>query len=156
MAFESAGRLPGRDVPDLHRRIMAARGEPLAVRTERHAVTAVSLESAYHLALGDVPELHRRIVAGRGKPLAVRTERHVRDVTGVPRQFEDLPTGRRGPKCQSRIIPGCRGEPFPIRAERKRVTLEGVCLRFARASQTLIVPSPPAEASCIPSGLKAT
>ena len=117
------------------------------------------------LAGGRVPQPHRAVAVGAGQQLAVRAERHpdtpppVWPVGGVRRS----PAGGRVPQPHRAIAAG-GGQQLAVRAERHRRTRRR-CRWPWRGSPTgwpvagfhnRTVPSPPAVASSLPSGLNAT
>ena len=69
VSLEGETLLAGARVPDLHRLVITAGGEALAVRAERHAVdtAGVSLEGGTLLAGARVPDLHRVVFTGGGE-----------------------------------------------------------------------------------------
>src|SRR5262249_13501099 len=92
------GLLSGGRVPDLHRLVLARRGEAFAVGAEAHAEHAagVSLEGADLLAGVRVPHRHlsslTQLPSSRGKPFAVGAEAHVDEPRGMPLEGELLPS----------------------------------------------------------------
>src|SRR5207237_725171 len=85
MALEGEQFLASGAVPDLHRFVLTARSQALAVWAERHAQdrTGMALEGKHLLAGRAVPDLHRVVPAPRSQALAVRAERHARDSTDM-------------------------------------------------------------------------
>ena len=72
--------------------VVAAGGQGLAVRAERHRVDGVGVAGERGADLpvaGHVPQPHRAVAAAAGQGLAVRAERHRVDGIGVTRQDGD-------------------------------------------------------------------
>ena len=80
VAGEGGALLAGGRVPDPHRPVVAAGGQPGAVRGDRHRRhrAGVAGEGGALLAGGRVPDPHRPVVAAGGQPGAVRGDRHRR------------------------------------------------------------------------------
>ncbi len=76
-------------VPNLRRLVPACRGQPLPVRTERHA-RCRDVERKHLVAAGGVPNLRRLVRTCRGQPLPVRAERHAFDYICMPAEREQI------------------------------------------------------------------
>src|SRR5207253_1566210 len=96
-APSATSRLQRRPVPNADGPVQAARGEPLALRVERHTAhpVAVTAEGQGFLAAFGVPDLHRPVAARRGQAVAPGAERQVVDDAGVAAErAEFLAAGR--------------------------------------------------------------
>ena len=129
-----ADGLAGDRVPQPHRAVAVGAGQQLAIRAERHPRHAVlgagGVEGrADGLAGGRVPQPHRAVAVGAGQQLAVRAERH------------PVHTALGAPVYNALGVEAWRGAPtaWPVTGFHNRT-----------------VPSPPALASSLPSGLNAT
>src|SRR5206468_7832129 len=65
-----------RGVPDLHRTVLAGRGQALAARVEKHMADEIGVpaEGEDFLAGRELPEFYRLVEAGGGEVPAVGTE----------------------------------------------------------------------------------
>src|SRR5262249_45472829 len=119
----------GPHIPDLHGRILAARGSgarrsnSLAVGADGHDIdfTSVFAEGEGLLTFvprqrRGVPEPDGRILAARREAPAVGAERHALGPVDVPTEDERLLAGRRLPDAH-RLISAGRGEAQAIGAE---------------------------------------
>ena len=173
-----ADGLAGGRVPQPHRAVAVGAGQQLAVGAERHPVHAVpgrvvGLDGrADGLAGGRVPQPHRAVAAGAGQQLAVGAERHRRHaVLGAGLEGRaDGAAGGRVPQPHRAVAAGA-GQQLAVGAERHRGAVRlpsGNVARLALACRgaptgrpvagfhSRTVPSPPALASSLPSGLNAT
>ena len=135
--------LEWRRVPDADGPIRAGRGEPPAVRAERHAPAHVGVSAeAEHLPAGRrVPDVHRLVFAGRGEAPAVRAEGDAQNESAMRQRVEEL-AGRRIPHVHAAVEAG-RGQPPAVRAERQRAG----DMRVSPDSGKVRSGSPPASAS---------
>src|SRR5688572_21409974 len=97
MAAEGAKRRAGAAVPDLHRAVLARRGEPPAVVVGAEGdgvdVTAVFVEGVQLALALHVPDLDSVLLAPRRQAPAVRAERHVQIRPGNVRAVGELADG---------------------------------------------------------------
>src|SRR5262249_52051735 len=109
MSLEGEQFLAGGHLPQLHRPVFTARGEPPAIGTESHALhrARMSLEGEQLLAAGRLPQSHRPVTAGGGQVLAIRTE----DQTAAGKPEGDGPMIMTEVRCvehaQSTILREC-------------------------------------------------
>src|SRR5262249_18021673 len=131
------------DVPDLDGGVLAARGEPLAVRAEGDAVDRflVSAEILDLLAVGGIPETDRLVLVGRarGEKRAVRAERDGPDQIGVAFQLADHLAVLGIPELDEHVLPG-RREQRAVLVERDAVDGSGVPLERVQQLAALEVP----------------
>src|SRR5215831_17127838 len=96
------------DVPQPHRVIVAAAGQGLAVRAERHRADYVGMAGeglADRAAGGYIPQPDCGIVAAAGQGLAVRAERHRADLAGVAGEgLADRAAGGHAPQPDCVIV----------------------------------------------------
>ena len=135
VAGEGGALLAGGRVPDPHRPVVAAGGQPGAVRGDRHRrhPAGVAGEGGALLAGGRVPDPHRPVVAGGGQPGAVRGDRHRRHRAGVAGEGGALlrrwPGPRSAPSRRRRRWPArCRPGRSPPPDHRPGVAGEGGAL----------------------------
>ena len=167
-----ADGLAGGRVPQPHRAVGAGAGQQLAVGAERHPEHAVpgagGVEGrADGLAGGRVPQPHRAVAVGAGQQLAVGAERHPVHAASEPVASEGRAGGLAGGRVPQphRAVAAGAGQQLAVRAERHPVhavwgrwpAWRGAPAGWPVAGfHSRTVPSAPALASSLPSGLNAT
>ena len=155
----------GIDVPQPHRTVGAGRGQPVAIRTERHTENLVGVPGQRDtdgLAGVYIPEPHRPVDAGRRQLRPVGAERHVQYLVlvagkGVPDQLAGV-----GVPQADRGVVVCGGESVPSGLYARLMTEMSPAVRGSPTGSPLstagccTAPSSPPAASFWLSGLNAT
>ena len=109
-------------IPHLGRRIVAASGNPLAVRAKSHRENplAMPLERAQFLSAGRLPDLGRVILTARDDPLAVWRVGHSMNPAAVPFERHQFLAAGRLPDLGRAIITA-GDDPLAVRRKERRI-----------------------------------